>query len=56
MGAVSVISEKKVLQTDFEPNKKSCKEIPVIMAFYVISYGDIEPDLLVAKTRFTRVT
>ena len=29
-GAVSVISEKKVLQTDFEPNKKSCKEIPVI--------------------------
>ena len=26
------------------------------MAFYVISYGDIEPDLLVAKTRFTRVT
>lgn len=29
-GAVSVISEKNVLQTDFEPNKKSCKEIPVI--------------------------
>ena len=27
---VSVISEKNVLQTDFEPNKKSCKEIPVI--------------------------
>ena len=29
-GAVSVISEKNVLQTDFEPNKKSCKEIPVV--------------------------
>lgn len=29
-GAVSVFSEKNVLQTDFEPNKKSCKEIPVI--------------------------
>ena len=29
-GAVCVISEKNVLQTDFEPNKKSCKEIPVI--------------------------
>ena len=29
-GAVSVISEKNVRQTDFEPNKKSCKEITVI--------------------------
>lgn len=29
-GAVSVISEKNVLETDFEPNKKSCKEISVI--------------------------
>ena len=29
-GAVSVISEKNVLQTDFEPNKKSCKDISVI--------------------------
>ena len=30
LGAVSVISEKNFMQTDFEPNKKSCKEIPVI--------------------------
>ena len=29
-GAVSVISEKNVRQTDFEPNKKSGKEITVI--------------------------
>ena len=29
-GAVSVISEKNVRQTDFEPNEKSCKEITVI--------------------------
>ena len=50
-GAVSVISEKNVLQTDFEPNKKSCKEIPV-MQWLSMSYH-MET---LNKTSFTRVT